>query len=671
MSKVSPGFRNIAFVGHSSAGKTTLVDAMAHKLGVSDRKGSVPDKTSLCDTEPEEQEKGHTLQLSVVHAERGECAWNLIDTPGYPDFEAETREGMYAADLVVGVLSLATGLTYNFRRKMQAAAQMGRPRAIVVTHPDAETKSFEELVDELREAIGEVCVPVLLPDMDGKQFRGCHRVILDENSAWRPRLMDRVMDACDDEELLNRYLEEQKLSDDEIRRFGPIAIAKSCLIPIMICDPASGLGVDDVIGFLDRAGPTPQCHPSFTAGGEPIAPDAQGPLLGVVFAVRSDPHLGRVTYVRILSGTLGAHDAIQECSGEHKPEKVGGLFAIQGGKQRSAIEEVPAGGIAALAKVEHLGIGQSFCAAGQAAPAADFAKLPTPKVSLAAVPKTSNDEQKIGPALHKLEAEDPSLRVVHDPLTHELVLTGTSELHLSLVEARLARRYGVHIETHLPRIAYRETIRKPAEGHHRHKKQSGGRGQFGECHLRVRPGEDGSGVVFHDKVVGGAIPRNLIPAIEKGIRELASKGVLTHSQVVDVEVEVYDGKFHAVDSDEASFKMAGARAFKEAFLAASPTLLEPVMELEIHVPAHHAGTVFSDLTSHRRGHVVDQSSEEDGAVTIIQAHVPLATVLTYNRELKSQTAGEGAWSMKPHHYAPVPEAEAKKIAAASVVGEAD
>jgi elongation factor G len=285
-------------------------------------------------------------------------------------------------------------------------------------------------------------------------------------------------------------------------------------------------------------------------------------------------------------------------------------------------------------------------------------------VALAVRPKSRADEQKIGAALHKLIDEDPTLALVNDELTHELVVHGMSDLHLSILEARLKRRYGVEIESSLPRIAYQETITKPVEAHYRHKKQSGGRGQFGECYIRMRPGAKGSGIQFVDKVVGGAIPRNLIPAVEKGIREVASKGVLTSSRVVDVEVELYDGKFHAVDSDEASFKMAGGRAFKEGFQKAGPVLLEPIMEVEIHVPASDAGAIFSDITSHRRGHVMDQSSEADGAVTIVKAQVPLATMQTYHRDLKSQTSGEGTYSMEMGDYAAVPVAEQQKVLAA-------
>jgi elongation factor G len=263
--------------------------------------------------------------------------------------------------------------------------------------------------------------------------------------------------------------------------------------------------------------------------------------------------------------------------------------------------------------------------------------------------------------LHKLEAEDPTFKIEHVKETHEMVMHGMSDLHLQVVESRLRRRFGVEINTHLPRIAYKETITKLSEGHHRHKKQSGGRGQFGECYLRVKPKPQGTGFIFTDAVVGGSIPRNFIPAVEKGIREIVTQGVLTNGTVVDVEVELYDGKFHDVDSDEASFKIAGARAFRDGFVKANPVLLEPVMEMEVHAPTHAAGTIFSDITSHRRGHVVDQGNEADGAVTVIKAEVPLATVLTYHRDLKSQTAGEGSYSMKLTRYAQVPMSEQQKV----------
>ncbi|MDF1797556.1 MAG: elongation factor G [Planctomycetota bacterium] len=653
--------RNLAFIGHPSSGKTTLVDALAFELGVAERKGSVADKTSICDTEPEEQDKGHTLQLSVVHANKDGKAWNLIDTPGYPDFMAETLSGMHASDCVVAVVSATSGVTFNLLKKLEAAEALGLGRIIVVTHVDGEHADFNAVVEELRSKVGEICVPLDHPDQSGPGFSKVLCALDEEIGDWKKRTMDRVMDNCDDEELLMSYLDGQELTREELDRQMPIAIAKGTLIPIVCCNPESGLGIHDVLEFLEEFAPTPISNPRFVVDGEVVEPDNEGKLLGLVFSVRADPHVGRICAARILHGTLRASDLIS--NGKGKGEKPGGLFALNGGKNRTPVEECRAGDIVAFSKVEHIGHHDCFSTDGDPVHEVEFPDMPTPTVSLAITPRTSKDEQKIGEALHKLEAEDPSFRIDHNPLTHELVMNGMSELHLAITEARLERRYGVQIDTHLPRIAYQETVTKEAEGHHRHKKQSGGRGQFAECQLRVRPGAPGSGVVFLDKVVGGSIPRNYIPAVEKGIHEICSEGILTHSQVVDVEVELFDGKYHAVDSDEASFKVAGKRAFMEAFEKAGPVLLEPMMKVEIHAPIEDAGTIFSDLTSQRRGQVLDQASEEGGHIAVIEASVPLANMQTYQRDLKSQTAGEGSFSMSPRDYAPMPMAEQKRVLA--------
>ncbi|QDU85726.1 Elongation factor G [Planctomycetes bacterium Pla163] len=669
MSHPSPRHRNVVFIGHPGAGKTTLVDALAFAAGATERKGSVGDRTSLCDTEPEEQEKQHTLQLAVVHARHGDFDWNFVDTPGYPEFEGETRAGLFAADMAIAVVSCASGVTTNLRRKVAEIHAAGRPMAIVATHCEDENRPFAQLVEELRAAFGETCVPGLLPDLDGGRLVGVHRVIGDDQSPWRQRLMDRVIDGCEDEATVERYLESQTLTEDELRAHYPSAIAARTLVPVLCANPETGVGVDELLAFLERAAPGPMTVRGYTRGGESMDLSTDGEPEGVVFGVRNDQHLGKVCLARLLHGRLAAQSSVQAVGRDARPEKLGGLFVLMGGKNREAVTEAEAGSIVALAKVEGLEVGDTFgspvAASAKGAVPVDFPTMSEPLVSHAIELVNRADEQKIGPALVKLASEDPTFRHRHDSLTHELVVSGMSELHLDILESRLKRRFGIEITTRPPRIAYRETVRGEAQASHRHKKQSGGRGQFGECHLRVRPAAEGSGIVFHDKVVGGAIPKNLIPAVEKGVREICSQGILTHAQVIDVEVELFDGKFHAVDSDEMSFKMAGARAFREAFSKAKPTLLEPLMELEIHVPAEHAGAVFSDLTSHRRGHVVDQSSEGDGAVTIVIAHAPLALLGTYNRDLRSMTAGAATWSMKAHGYASVPAAEQAKVLAES------
>ncbi len=650
--------RNIAFVGHPSSGKTSLVDAMAHSIGVSDRRGSVAEKTSLCDTEPEEHDKQHTLQAKCVHAEHGGRVWNWLDTPGYPDFVGDATASMFAADLVVGVVSCASGASFNLRKKMEAAWALGRGRAIVVTHLDGDNADFGALVEDLRARIGESCVPVNVPDRSGPGFSSVTDVIGSESSEWRPKLMDAVMDACEDEQLMLRYLDGVPLTQEELERELPRAIESGSLVPILVCNPIKDVGIREVLAFFASYAPSPLQATPFEAAGEPVETSDEGDFLGVVFSVRSDAHVGKISAMRVLRGRLAASEHVSNGSG--KPEKLGGLFHLVGGKRRDSVESAGPGDIVAFSKVEHVGFGDAVVKESGDAPKVTMPSFPTPMVSLAVVPKSRSDEQKIGESLTKLAAEDPTFHFKHVADTHQLVMTGMSDLHLQVIEARLKRRFGVEIETSVPRIAYKETITKAAESHYRHKKQSGGRGQFGECYIRLRPGAKDSGFVFVDKVVGGSIPRNLIPAVEKGMREVCAHGVLTESSVVDIEAEVYDGKFHAVDSDEASFKIAGARAFKDAFTKAGPVLLEPVMALEIHVPTGDAGAIFSDLTSHRRGHVVDQAIDGDSA-TVIKAHVPLSTVQTYHRDLKSQTSGEGSYTMTFEHYAAVPALEQQRV----------
>jgi len=652
--------RNIAFVGHPSSGKTTLVDAIAFLTGASPRKGSVAEKTSICDTEPEEQEKQHTLHLSSVWCDWSGHRWTFFDTPGYPEFVAEVQSAMFGADLVVGVVSCSSGVTFNLRTKMQQAADLGRGRAIVITHLDGENADFDEILDELRTKIGEACVPVLLPDASGHAFSSVRRTVEDLESEWCSRLKDRVMDACEDEDLMAQYLETQNLTEEQLERLTPDAIEKGTMIPVLVCNPVSGLGVDAVLNYFLHRAPSPATAPLRDADGQSIPPDAGGQLTGTVINVVTDPHVGRVCLVRIHRGRLAAHDSVAADGG--KPEKLGGLFRLVG-KKRENVEHAGPGDIVAFSKVEKLPVWTHFAHPGETPLVVPTPTVPTPMVALAVVPKSRADEQKIGEALNKLAAEDPTIVVEHTADTHELVVHGMSDVHLNLLLERLKRRYGVEVETHLPRIAYLETISKAVECHHRHKKQSGGRGQFGECYMRLRPAEAGAGIVFEDAVVGGAIPRNLIPAVEKGIREVAAGGILTHGKVVDVVAELYDGKFHAVDSDEASFKMAGGRAFKEGFTKGNPVLLEPVMKVFVHVPTSDAGSIFSDITSHRRGHVLDQTTEHGGQVTLITAEVPLVAMQTYHRDLKSQTAGEGSYSMVFARHAPMPPAEQTKVLA--------
>ena len=634
MTSTHKGLRNLAFVGHPAAGKTTLVDALAHLCGFVARKGSVAERTSICDAQPEEQDKGHTLQAAWVQGDARGCRWTWIDTPGYDDFVADTNGAIAAADVVVGVHSALGRPNYDFRRELERARSLGKGRVIVVTHCDADNVDFDRVVDELDRAVGDLCVPFDHPDVTGPGFHSAPTIFEVDHHDWRRNLLDRVMDACEDEALLARYLETGTLSDADLHAQIPRAIARGSLVPILACNPLSGVGVEGVLAFLAEFCPTPDLFTQRDASGAPIALDAAAPLLARVVCVRSDAHLGKLCTLRVLAGTLAAGDALAGPRSPEKGEKPGGLFRLLGKRRRDAVERAVAGEIVTLSRLEGASFGDAIVRAGAVPPALEPIAQPEPVVSFALVPRSRNDEQKIGDALRKLAQEDPTFTFEHDVDTHELLVRGLTEQHLAVAEARLARRYGVEVSSHPPRIAYRETVTRRAEGHHRHKKQTGGRGQFGECFVSVRPNPKGTGVTFTDAVVGGAIPRNLIPAVEKGVREAAAKGVLAHSQVVDVDLELYDGKFHDVDSDEASFKIAGARAFVDAFQKASPVLLEPVMELEVTIPTDSAGAIFSDLTSHRRAQVFDQSTSVDGAFTTIRAHAPLSLLQSYQRDLK-------------------------------------
>jgi elongation factor G len=489
-----------------------------------------------------------------------------------------------------------------------------------------------------------------------------HSVVHDEGSDWRKRLMDRTMDACEDDALMERYLETETLSAEELHAAMPRALAAGALVPVFAVNPETGVGVPELVEALREYAPYPGLTPVLAADGEAVSFEEDAGLSGTVFHVKSDPHVGKICVARLHRGRIGAHDALVGPSSDGRSEKLGGLFRLVG-KKREPVEGAGPGEIVAFSKVEHVHYGEGFGHEGDDLLDVQLPPQPEPMVALAVYPKTRADEQKIGEALHKLEAEDPTFRTHFDNETHEMVMHGMSDLHLQVMESRLKRRYGVEITTQVPRIAYRETVTRKADGHHRHKKQTGGRGQFGECYVRVKPNDKGEGLTFTDSVVGGAIPRNLIPAVEKGMREIASNGVLTNSQVIDIDFEVYDGKYHDVDSDEASFKTAGARAFMDAFLRAGPVLLEPMMELVISVPTESAGAIFSDLTSHRRGQVIDQWNEGDGAITVIKAHAPLSTVQTYQRDLKSQTAGEGSYAMTFYDYTQVPAGEQQKLLA--------
>ncbi len=644
--------RNITFLGHSDAGKTTLVEALAHHFGATKRQGSVNDGTALCDFTAEEKEKKHSLSGAVVNiAKKG---LNLIDTPGYPDFVADAITSMGAAGCAVVCVSARNdGMPFHAARLWESAGQHRLARAVVVTKADHENLDLDEVIDNIRTRFGQFVVPFTMPDQLGPGFSSVSQVAADADNPLRAQLVDSIVEADDD--LMEKYLEEGDVSDEELAKALPNAMAKGTLAPLFFLDPVRGVGVEELAEFLITEFPTAArqfevVKDDVVEGG---GPDER--LVARVWKVLSDKHLGQITYLRVLQGTLKADMTVPSMHGG-KTVKLSGLSRIFG-KELEPIDSAGPGEIVAVTRVEELEVSDSIVSEGDAHPH-DFG-LPKPYTSVSVRPKSRNDEQKIGGELAKIAKEDPTFATHRDPDTHEMIVSGLSDLHLNTCLHRLEGR-GVGVETAIPRIAYQETVTAKAEGHHRHKKQTGGSGQFGECYLRLAPNTRGEGFEFVDAIVGGSIPRQFIPAVEKGINEQMAKGIIANSKVVDIIVELYDGKHHDVDSDEVSFKMAGARALREAFEKARPILLEPVMNVEITVPSRYFGDVSGDLNT-RRGQILGMDSIGDAQ--IIKAQVPLAEMQTYSTPLRSMTHGEGGFAMEFDHYDQVPSHLQEKIVA--------
>ncbi|MBI5853273.1 MAG: elongation factor G [Planctomycetes bacterium] len=648
--------RNLAIVGSSSSGKTALIDALAFITKDSTRHGNSLEGTSVSDTLPEEKERKQTLNSHMFGFHWEDALLNVIDTPGHADCLADALTSLHIAEAALLCVSASGRLTFHGRRLFDAAKAAGIGRAVVVTHPDGENAHFEEVLMSLQEVFGDTVVPVTYPDADGFGFKAVHDVLHGDGpraKEYRSLLEERVAEA--DDEILAQYLETGELSDADFQKYLPIAIAKEKVTPLFTVCPPKEVGLRKLCSFVRTYFPSPASFGprvgSNTAEGpfdQIIEPDEAGPFAARVFKTIVDPYVGRVSWLRCYRGSMTAEAGFLNVrTGKH--EKLSGL-QVREGVETKPVDRVVAGDIFLISKLETLAFGDTVTA--DAAPLVlKPVEFPAPTFSLAVNPASRGDEQKIVQGLDKLASEDPTFRVQRDPNTGELVVSGTSPLHIDVQLKRLEKRYHCGTVTHPPLVAYKETVTAPAEGHHRHKKQSGGRGQFGEAYLRIRPRDRGLGYQFVDKVVGGSIPRNFIPEVEKGVRHFLDKGGLAGCRVEDVEVEVYDGKYHDVDSDQISFQIAGERAFAEAFAKARPILLEPIMDVVIRVPERFTGDVASNLAT-LRGRM--SGMEMAGGIQTIQAQVPLKEMQDYTTQLRSITAGEGSFEMRPSHYEPVP-----------------
>lgn len=660
--KQTADLRNVALVGHGDSGKTTLIEHLLHKTGAVSRLGKVADGTSVCDFDPEEKESKHTIDSSLVHVTYKGKYVNLIDTPGYPDFIRDAIGALRAVETAVVAVNAATGIAVNTRRTFQLAGKEGVARAIVVTKMDTENAKVEELLASISEQLGPFCLPLNVPIGVGATFAGVVDVLnspasppagtSDVLSGAKDRLLEAAVEV--DDALLERYLNGDALSAPEIESVVTRAIVAGKLVPVLFTSSEKNLGLDEFLAAVATYFPSPKTGlrrvPKSASGDKdvPLEPDPSAHFSGQIFKTMTDPFVGKLSFFRIFSGTIKTDTNFYNPRTQ-KTEKLGHLQSVQG-KEQKPIEEGIAGDICAISKIESLVISDTICTEKDPVVYPPI-QYPKSLVSLAVEPKNRNDEGKISTSLHKLSDEDPTFISRRDPQTKELVISGNSSLHLTVVLSRLKRRFGVEVVTHPPRIPYMETITGKAEANYTHKKQSGGSGQYAKVFLRVEPLERGKGFEFENATFGGSIPAQYIPSCEKGVRSVMDKGAIAGYPMVDIKASVFDGKDHPVDSKDIAFQVAARNAFREACRNARPVLLEPVMNVEISIPTRCMGDITSDLNG-RRGRVVGMDTVGD--MQVIKATVPLAELTTYSTELRSITAGEGSFSMEFSHHDVVP-----------------
>ena len=672
--------RNIALVGHAGCGKTSITEALLHKAGVIANPGTIERGNTVSDFEPQEKAVKHSLDAGVCHFDHSGIHVNLLDTPGYPDFVGRSISALAAVDSVAIVINAQTGIEAITRQMMDIARERDLCRMIIINKIDAPELDLPALLAQIQEAFGAECLPLNLPSADAASVVDCFFEHGDTTTAFssveaaHTAIVDQVVEV--DEELMSLYLEQgEELNPEQLHNPFEQALREGHLIPVCFVSARSGAGIPQLLKVFERLMPNPfeGNPPQFLKGegelAQPIevVPDPCKHVVAHVFKVIIDPYVGRLCLFRIYQGTLAP--GAQLFIGDARNFKVSHLYKIQGKHQTAVASAIP-GDICAVSKIEEIAFDDVLHDSHDE----DHHHLlpfvlPSPMYGLAIQPTRHGDEHKLSTALHKIEAEDPSLRIEHRASLNETVINGVGELHLRIVLQKMRDQYNVEVETQPPSIAYRETITKPAEGNHRHKKQTGGAGQFGEVSLKIEPMARGAGFEFVNKVVGGAIPFQFIPAVEKGVRQVLNEGALAGYAMQDVRVIVHDGKHHPVDSKEVAFVAAGKKAFKDAVLKANPIMLEPIVKTSIVVPADSVGDITGDLTA-RRGMINGTMSQPKKRIEIT-AEVPLSELGNFQSRLKSMSGGEGSYTLAFSHYSQVPPAKQKELTEAYKPGDAD
>jgi elongation factor G len=692
--------RNVAVMGHAHSGKTTLVAALLHAAKMTPTQGRVADGTAVTAYDEEEIARGVTMQNAVAFAEWQGVKINLVDTPGFHMFTHEARAALLPVESAVIVVNAQSGVEPVTERVWRYAEEANVPRVVLVNqmdHPKAGGQGgLSALIDDIHDRWGRNCVPVQLPISDAQGFQGVVDLVTMEAYTYTPggdgrgkvskeipasiaadakarheALVELVAEGKD--ELMEEYFEKGTIPEEHLISALHEAIREDRIFPVLFSSGLGNMGLDHLLDFIKVYTPSPVERAPIAVkvgaamavagseGGEqhevPRKIDDKEPVAALVFKTMSDPFSGRISFFKVISGVL-KNDATVENYTRRGQERLSHLSVMQGRKP-TEVAELHAGDIGAVAKLRDTLTGDVLGQKG-AEIQIDLVPLPEPAMTYAIEPKSRADEDKLAPAIHKLMEEDLLIRFFRDPLTNEFLIGGAGQPHIEAIVNRLKKRYHAEVTLKAPKVPYRESIRSKAEGHGRHKKQSGGHGQFGDCKIRMEPMPRGGGFEFANEVFGGAIPRNFIPAIEKGIVETAARGYLAGFPVVDFKVTVFDGSYHDVDSNEMSFKMAGRLAFRNCMEACKPCLLEPIMKVEIEAPDEFAGNLMGDLNS-RRGRVGGMESK--GRTTIINAQVPMAEMLTYGTLLTSMTQGKGSYHMEMDHYDIVPQLVADKILA--------
>jgi len=677
--------RNVALVGHTGSGKTQLAAAILSDAGMVNRFGKVDDGTTVTDYDEEEIARKHTLSAGLAFAEWNKQKVNLIDTPGIGNFLSEARAALHVADGAAVVVDAVAGVMVQTEKVWEAAAELNLPRLVVLNRIDRERASLERSLQSLREACSRAVVPIQLPIGEERSFRGVvdligRRAFLFQDGesgkfsegpvpsemtaavdAAREALIEMVAEA--DEKLMEKFFEAGTLTDDEVVAGLKSATAAGTVFPLVCTSALTNIGVPQLLDAMVAYLPSPAERP-FTGldkdgNAVPCKADEKKPSQSFVWKTVADPFAGRITMFRVIAGVVKADSTVANKTRDSQ-ERLGHVVLLQG-KTQTNVPELKAGDLGAVAKLKDTLTNDTL---GDKSDPTRFPpiKFPEPVLSYAIEPKSRGDEDKISSSMHRLEEEDPSIKYSRDPQTKELLLSGQGQLHIEVTVAKLKRRFGVDVLLKPPRIPYRETIKASTEAHGRHKKQTGGHGQFGDCKIKVEPLQRGSDFEFVDDIFGGAIPRQFVPAVEKGIQDARTRGYLAGYPMVDFRVTVFDGSYHDVDSNELSFKLAGSLAFKDAMSRARPTILEPVMNVEVYAPSDFAGDLMGDLNG-RRGRIAGMDTR--GAMTIIKAQVPMAEMLTYEQHLTSATGGRGSYHMEYSHYDEVPAHLQTKIIAAA------